>query len=469
MGLTGYAQMTATDNYDKKNNAPDKSWRETISPDNVKLRRSIHYSLWDGIFCTGMVALTETFAVAAAIALKVPVLAIAIMGSMPLFIGSIGQFLFPSIIDSKKGRKFYVVISVFLQGSLLTFCAVSGLFPLPLSTWIFVISFIASACSGNATASLWIAWMGELIPKEIRGRVFAWRNRLHAITHLICVLTVGFIARKHSAGTTPWSFFIVLFIAAGFFRLVSALFLAFQHEPPPTSLKRSNVLKFNFKKPFILYATATALLQGATAIAGPFFNVWYIRDLGFNYLTLSICTASVILGTVLFLPLWGKISDLKGNYFVMRLCSISLALIPLPYLFFESKYAIWAFNFYSGICWSGFNLANFNYLLEACGEDDKDKKISFVTVLSGVSVFLFGLLGGYLAPRLPIIFDWRVQSLFLLSSVTRIAVVVTLFQMLDKHVAIHSLKSALEIFNSIPGYRSGMGVLRTMLRAFRRQ
>jgi len=52
--------------------------------------------------------------------------------------------------------------------------------------------------------------------------------------------------------------------------------------------------------------------------------------------------------------------------------------------------------------------------------------------LTGISVFLFSLLGGFLAPRLPAVAGWQLQSLFLLSSLLRFAVFGILFLNLPK-------------------------------------
>ena len=52
--------------------------------------------------------------------------------------------------------------------------------------------------------------------------------------------------------------------------------------------------------------------------------------------------------------------------------------------------------------------------------------------MSGVSIFLFSLLGGFLSTRLPTIFAWQLQSLFLLSSLVRLTVFSLLFLTLPR-------------------------------------
>jgi len=62
-------------------------------------------------------------------------------------------------------------------------------------------------------------------------------------------------------------------------------------------------------------------------------------------------------------------------------------------------------------------------------KEKSDHYIAFAAVTTAVSTFVFGLLGGFLSTRLPVIFGWRLQSLFGLSSLMRIIVVLVLFRL----------------------------------------
>jgi MFS family permease len=151
----------------------------------------------------------------------------------------------------------------------------------------------------------------------------------------------------------------------------------------------------------------------------------------------------------------------------MKIMALLLSVIPLPYLFSQSPAAIWVFNFYSGICWSGYGISNFSYLMEASGEENPERQIAVVMAFNGITVFLFGLAGGFLATRLPALFGWQLRSLFLLSAVLRLTVVATLFRFL-RPLSVPPPGPTREIYDSIPGYRVGMGVMRVLYRAFRR-
>jgi hypothetical protein len=53
--------------------------------------------------------------------------------------------------------------------------------------------------------------------------------------------------------------------------------------------------------------------------------------------------------------------------------------------------------------------------------------------MTGISVFVFSLIGGVIAPLLPKILTWQLQSLFLLSGILRIGVYFLLFPGIPKN------------------------------------
>lgn len=435
------------------------------SKDNCK---GLKYSLWDGIFSNAMLALTETFSVAAAVYLNASPLAISILGSLPLLMSSLGQFILPRLINPSKGRKHYVLKGTFSQSVSLFILAFTGWLSASISPWFFVIIFCIYGFCGNVVSGLWIAWMGDLVPTDVRGRHFAWRNRLFSLTQLFCAIGAGFFSRKYSNDNTHWLFFACIFFTASFFRLVSSCMLSFQHEPKVliSNNKKSVLSLTKTNKPFLFYITSAALMLGAVAISGPFFNVWYVRDLKFDFLTLSIASAATIIGTIVSLPVWGKLADSIGNRRVILWTGFMVATVPIPYIFSSHSWQIWLLNFYTGLCWSGYNLSNFNYLLCAAGHENKEKLLSLSVAASGIASFAFSLLGGYISTRLPELFGWQLKTLFLISSILRFTVFGIFFFRFP--VCEKEAQPSILVFHQIPGYRAGMGILRNAFRAFRR-
>jgi MFS family permease len=433
----------------------------------ARRKKGLKYSLTDGIFSNAMLALMETFSVAAAVFLKAPPITIALLGSLPLLLSSFGQFFLPHVIHPEKGRKRYVLKGTLSQSLFLILIAFSGWFPHAIRPHAYLILFTMYGFFGNVVSGLWIAWMGDLVPANVRGRHFAWRNRFFSITQLVCAITAGIISRRYTTDNAPWTLFSIVFFAAAFFRLISSYMLKCQYEPVNSS---SNIQKISIKKilshkQFKSYSVAAALMQGAVAISGPFFYVWYIRDLKFDYFTLAAASAATTLGTIASLSFWGKMADTLGNRRVILWTGFLISTVPLPYIFSDLNWQIWVLNFYTGVCWSGYNLSNFNHLLTIAGKEHPEHKISISVAMTGLSVFIFSLTGGFLSSRLPPILGWQLHTLFLLSSVLRFIVYGTFFIRMPKSDT--DQIPSVEFFHQIPGYRAGAGILRNAFRAFK--
>ena len=437
-----------------------------VAFESPQVRGALLLSLLDGTFATAMIALTETFGIAAAVSLHAPTMAIALLGSTPLLLGSLGQYFLPAVLDLRRARKTAVLIGVALQSALLFVCSLTGYLPAPWAPWAYVAAIALAGVSANVTTASWVSWMAELVPTRIRARHFAWRNRLFAFVNLSCALLTGVLAADYSAGNAPWRFFAIVFACAGLARALSFQMLKRQYEPPAEILTAPAAWKVQPSSDYRLFCWAHALVQGAAAMSGPFFGVWYLRDLHFSYLAIAIASSCTIVGSIVSLPVWSKLADHVGNRATLRLAGLLVGLAPLPYLFFTDQYAVWMLNLSSGVAWAGYNLVSFNHLLGASENKDRARLFAYAAVITGLVVFAMTLLGGILATRLPQWFAWRLQSLFLLSAVLRLMTFSWFFPRLHEYVPPTGV-GAQDLFNEMPGYRVGLGLLRNFFRAFR--
>jgi MFS family permease len=432
------------------------------------LRKALIFSLADGMLCSVMVALAETFSVAAAVRLQAPAMTIALLGSAPLLVGSVGQFFLPLFLNKNETRKHYVVTSVRIQAVFLILAGFTGWFPAPYNAWAYVLAFIMYGSSGNLFAGIWMSWLRDCVPVAVRGRHFAWRNRFFSLIQLVCAITVGILSRKYSSENAPWLFFTIIFFIGSLFRFGSAQCLSWQYEPRVTELPgRSQVFGFKPSRNFLWFCASVALLQGTTAIAGPFFNVWFLRDLKFDYLTFTIGTACMILGTISSLPAWGRLVDAIGTSRVLRLTGLICAFVPVPYIFGSSPFLVWGANFFSGIAWGGFNIANFNYLLRTTEKEKSDHYIAFASAATAIGLFVFSLLGGFLSTRLPTLFNYQLQTLFLVSFSCRLVVVLFFFRKF-RQPEMRVEAGTIEIVNETAGYKVGMEILRQVFRTVKK-
>jgi MFS family permease len=402
---------------------------------DADVSRALRLSVWDGAFFCAMLALTDTFAVAAAVKLHAPSVAIGLLAGLPLLSGSIGQLLVAHFFRSNKGRKKYVLIGTGGQSLFLVVVALTGLLPEHLRPWSYVITFTIQGFFANVVGGLWMAWMSDLVEPKLRGRYFAFRNRIINAAQLLCGLAAGAMAFRLTITSSDWSFFMAIFFCAALLRLISTLILRAQYEPKPARMPEFHPVAPGLKagKPFLYFCFTTAIMQGAVMLTSPFFNVWSLRDLHFSYFALSVASASTIFGSIIALPLWGRLSDRIGHHRLLLITGLMIATVPFPFLFTGNVVVICLINLYTGISWAGYNLSSFNHMLLLCEPQNSDRHISFSNAMTGISVFIFSLIGGVIAPLLPKILTWQLQSLFLLSGILRIGVYFMLFPGIPKH------------------------------------
>lgn len=431
------------------------------------IRKALQFSFLDGILANGMVALQDTFAIAAAVSLHASSMAIAFMTSLPMLIGSVIQFLVPALVDPSRGRKYYVLWGVRMQAAFLFAAAFTGFLPDQIAPWAYVAAFVMAAISSNSTGLYWVDWMGDLIPGSVRGQHFAWRSIWFAWMYLACALTAGTISRRFDSHNAPWVLFCGIFATAALLRTGSYAFLRRQYEPAATVVRKAfSPLQFRPSRDFLTWCLATSAFGAAASMSGPFFSVWYLRDLRFNYLTVAIALCSTVLGSIAFIKFWGRMVDNFGTSKVIWVSGLLVCLIPVPYIFTEDPRLIWLFNFYSGATWAGYNMANFNHLLAATEQRQRSHYLAFASLVGGLLGFCFTLLGGFLATRLPPLSGYSLRSLFLLSAILRTAICLGFYWKFREYREALPRRSA-EVFMEIPGYRVGQGLFRMAFRGFR--
>jgi MFS family permease len=325
--------------------------------------------------------------------------------------------------------------------------------------------------------SVWTSWMADMVPHDIRGRFFAWRNRYFSICQVTAGIASGYVMQHYAGPHPPWVSYMALYVVAAVIRFFSGLALWAQYEPPlnfmPTP-RDFTYVEFLSKAPtsnFARFTIFVALVHGTTAIAGPFFNVYFLKELHIPHATFAMIVNGNLIGTLLFLPFWGKVGDRHGNWFVTRVTAFGIAALPLPYLFLTSPTWLWILNFAAGALWCGFGLATFNYLLEAVTPQRRVRCAAYMAATVGFAVFIFGLFGGWLATVLPPLLFWPsgYQTLFAVSALLRFAAVGVIvgFDLIREIRNVKPVDPS-EVLAEFPGVRLTLDFARNAYRLFRR-
>jgi len=340
---------------------------------------------------------------------------IGILISLPQMLGTSVQLLTLKLLDKGVHRKTISWIGTFLQTSMW--------FPIILLGWLYfriaphngliptglMLFYSLMVIFGGIVGPAWSSWMGDIIPRQI-GTYFGVRNRVLGFVTICAMLGAGLILQYFNGIGQPYPGFAIIFLIAFFGRLISSMLLKRQYEPDfqPQKEYYFTIWQFVRKIPesnFGKFVTYVALMQFAVYISAPFFAVFMLKDLRFNYFEFTLITMTMPFVSMLLMPAWGQFADRYGNLRVVRICGFCIPVIPVLWIvavFFINR--PWLVILYlmlvetlSGFAWAGFNLTTVNFIYDAVTRQRMAICVAYYNIFNGVGMFLGGLIGGQIA------------------------------------------------------------------------
>ena len=362
--------------------------------------------------------------------------------------------LLPSVVQLKAStllrrfsRKKIVLTSLIFQTLLWIPIVLTGvLFYLGVPHMVWVLIGLIGLFYGLSAIMhpAWFSWMGSLVPEDKRGYYFSKRNGAAGFAGLV-TMVVGALILDYSKGlgvgvgnVLGYTLlgFGILFSLAFLVRLWSWTILARQYEPRLHVRKKDGFSFWQFLKrapetPFGRFALFRAFFFLVVGIAGPFWAVYMIRDLGFSYMWFMAITVSSIVFQLIFLPVLGKVSDRFGNVRLMRICSGLIFITPVLWLvsalivsdFWVKIYLLLVPAITNGFAWAGFNLATNNYVYDAVKIEKRAYGVSYMDLIAGLGTFVGAMIGSGIA-FVGVSFMSTMLFLFAVSAVGRLLVAV---------------------------------------------
>ena len=111
--------------------------------------------------------------------------------------------------------------------------------------------------------------------------------------------------------------------------------------------------------------TAVAFLWNLSLmVAGPFFSVYLVRDLGASPTQIGLLAAIFSATNIVGQRVWGRLNDRHGATWVMRLTGFMIPAVPLLWSVAPNPWYLLAVEAFSGFVWAGYGLASFNLAAE---------------------------------------------------------------------------------------------------------
>ncbi len=428
-------------------------------------RKSLRYSHRDAAASAVMTGITDHYLHAFAIFLRATPNQIGLLASIPALIGALMQLLSAWLAHKEFPRHRFVAIGAVFQAFSLLMLPFLLLTDPQWSVAILIAMVVVYRAAGNLIAPVWQSLMRDLVPERRRGRFFARRNRTATAVAFIALVSGGLLLDIGGYFGLPAIGFVLLFVLAFIARMFSARFISLMHEPakPPEPAIPAD---FSPNLSFRRFVLLNAGMQGTVAIAGPYFSVYMLRELQFNYSDYMLVLAVSVLMQFITLNAWGGIADRFGNQKVLKATAWFIPVLPALWLFSGSLWWLVLIQVLGGVVWAGFSLASGNYLYDLSGTKPLATMLAINAIVTAMAIFVGAMLGSLTADYIPLLLPVTLFGIdlannpllgvFALSAIMRLVVVILFLRGIAefRRVADSSFRDVvfrLARFNSVTG------------------
>jgi MFS family permease len=358
-----------------------------------------------------------------------------ILGSMIHLFSGLLYIKLPAAAEALGSRKRAVLIIGLLDAITWLPLVFAFLFFQSLPLFIFIALWVISIVPAIIITPLLFSWVSDLIPVNQRGRYFGMRSIIGGAAYLGLFYAMGHLLNLFN-GRLAVGYAIIFFIAfAG--QMISWFIYRRMYEPKQTEKKDECFGFIDFMKAarhsnlgkFIIYVS---LLNFTIYLALPFLSVFILEDLGYSYALFTLLMLSQTGGKLLSLGLWGRFADMKGNLQMIAIVSILTPIAPFLWLISRDVIFLIFAMLFSGVVWAGLELCAPNFVYEAAPAGRGMKYVSYYRGLSEIAMAIGMLMGGYLATHIYPIMNIKLLTLFVLSGITSIIVIVIMLPRLSE-------------------------------------
>ena len=362
---------------------------------------------------------------------------VGILMSLPHFIGNIIQVVTTLLLAGSEKRKNWIVFGAVMQGIALLPLAVGVLFLKTISFKFILFSMILFLSAGLYIAPLWNAMMGDVVPDDIRGRYFGSRNSMLGMFTFCFIALSGIILYFSKRFNYEHIGFAMLFVTGFIGRMFSSVYLTRMTDP----CRHIEAPGFDFMKLFLdrdnrnylNFVLFFSLIHLSVFVAGPYFAVYMLKELHFNYIEFTMASMTIIIAQFLTMSSWGKLSDKFGNREIIKFTGLWIIIAPLLWLISGNLWYVVFIQIFAGVAWAGFSLSCGNYIFDSLDTAKRAVGFSALQFMIGVAIFLGASIGGIIVNHIEthgIIFlkslfgGYNIRPLFLISGIARLFVFV---------------------------------------------
>lgn len=293
-----------------------------------------------------------------------------------------------------------------------------------------LIAFVALLTIPNAMAIVAFTTMfSHAVLPENRPHVVSVRNILIGITSTISAWLGGRFLDSVAFPVNYQILFVLAFAASQ----VSTYYLwriklpeipepsvARKPEAKPASLNFLALFRSNRK--YARFTLSAIVVHLGLYFAVPLYSIYWVRELHASEGWIGLITMIGSATTVLFYPMWARLTSRRGNPYVLGISVFALALYPLFTAWSPSVEWILLVQFWGGVFTGGFTISLFNGLLEVCPDEHRASYIATFNTLINTAAFISPLISTSLTSVI------GVPALLLVGAATRLIAAISFWR-----------------------------------------
>ena len=260
----------------------------------------------------------------------------------------------------------------------------------------------------NLGVPAWMNWMADVVPRRLRGRFFAIRQRVGRPVAVVVTVGVGAVLDQVEQLHGDASLIMlrttsIILIVASVFGLLEVLCFNLVDDVKPADLREGKDwfgnLRHVWRVPgFRWYMAFNATLMLGTGFMGQFMWLYVFDEGGMSNVTANLLL--IALPGIVHLsvyPMWGRLVDRFGRKPVMVASVFGLAWGPIGWILVITGTApIFGYGvvFFSLMCWPGLDIASMNIMLAFAGTRDQPATGTALVAVNSVAMAIGGSISG---------------------------------------------------------------------------
>lgn len=249
----------------------------------------------------------------------------------------------------------------------------------------------------------WTSLTSDIVPLRMRGRYLASRNFGMSVAALAMAPLAGFLVDRFT-GLHGWQLvWLVSFVAGA----LSTWCYARIPEPPehPRLVEQTEererreggfFTEILRDRNFVSYLVSIAVWNVALMAAGPFFNVYLVKNLHASTFTVGALSSLPALTGLAGLLFMGRVMDRRGTKWLMVSSALLIPALPVGWMFVTAAWQVIFINAASGLLWAGYNLSLANMVMVMSTPEKRARYAAAFQTVTMAACFVGPILGGYM-------------------------------------------------------------------------